>query len=545
MNKMPRKFIGRKKRENWDREADRELKLRDKFMEREQAKVTRERERVEFKKWEKEIKAEDVRREQLRDIGEAPSWKGSKRIGQIRRRFRRKFERVLRKLPTFNVVKTYSNGNARFTTYFDTYKVYVYDRVDPVVVFKKALDLTVEERRLNPGDKIRIIVSHPSWPNPFSTKLITITDDAQFFYTLLKSVLEYVEYKEVPLNEVTIEVQSTKIPRGKGRLTITKDNTDRKRCLITVKNTDTMCLARAIVTAHANLNKDKWTKSQINNGFNKSRLHQETEAIKLHEDAGVHISDHGNTLEDVNTFANHLGVQINVVDTDYFNEIVHTANPGSNNIIYLHKDKNHYNVITSMPAFLSKKYYCHTCKKGYTRRDKHKCPHKCLSCFKAEKHTGDNIVCNKCNRIFFGQKCYEEHLRNRSKGEKRDVVCELVKKCLTCNRNVSNLKRHVCGYTTCSNCRNYCDPKTHKCYMLPVETKGGTCTRGKTHCTGSKKDWCLCCKTRTTKYMFYDFETQQDTGTHVVNWRRLKRGIRNGTTGTAGTTKNFRFLALF
>ena len=201
--------------------------------------------------------------------------------------------------------------------------------------------MTVEERRLDPGDKIRIIVSHPSWPKPFSTKLITITGDEMFFYTLLKAVLEYIEYKEAPLNEVTIEVQSTRIPRGKGRLTITKDNTGRKRCIITVKNTDTMCLARAIVTAHANLNKDKWTKSQINNGFNKSRLLQDTEALKLHEDAGVPISDHGNTLEDVNTFAKHLGLQINVVDTDYFNEIVHTANPNSNHIIYLHKDKNH------------------------------------------------------------------------------------------------------------------------------------------------------------------------------------------------------------
>ena len=119
----------------------------------------------------------------------------------------------------------------------------------------------------------------------------------------MKSVLEYVEYKEVPLNEVTIEVQSTKIPRGQGRLTITKDNTGRKTCIITVKNTDTMCLARTIVTAHANLNKDQWTKSQINNGFIKSRLLQETEALKLHEDAGVPISDHGNTLKDINTFA--------------------------------------------------------------------------------------------------------------------------------------------------------------------------------------------------------------------------------------------------
>ena len=104
--------------------------------------------------------------------------------------------------------------------YFDTYKIYVYGRVDPVGVFKKALDLTVEDHHLKPGDKIRILVSHPSWAHPFSTKLITIMGDEQFFYSLLKSVLEYVEYKSVPLNEVTVEVQSTKNPRGKGRLTI-------------------------------------------------------------------------------------------------------------------------------------------------------------------------------------------------------------------------------------------------------------------------------------------------------------------------------------
>ena len=122
------------------------------------------------------------------------------KIGQIRRRFRRKFEHVLRKLPTFNVVKTFSNHNAKFTSCFDTYKAYVYGRVDPVVVFKKALDLTLEGRGLKPGDNIRVIVSHPSWAHPFSTELITITDDVQFFYTLLKSVLEYVEYKAVPVN---------------------------------------------------------------------------------------------------------------------------------------------------------------------------------------------------------------------------------------------------------------------------------------------------------------------------------------------------------
>ena len=225
------------------------------------------------------------------------------------------------------------------------------------------------------------------------------------------------------------------------------------------------------------MNKDRRTKSQIKNGFNDSRPLQKTEALKLHEDAGVPISDHGCTLQDVDTFARHLGVQINIADADYFNEIIHTANPGADKNIYLHKNGNHYDVITSMPAFLAKDYYCHTCKKGYTRRNKHRCPNKCLSCFKTEQHTGDKIICGQCNRIFFGQKCYEEHLRNRSKSKERSVVCELVQKCLECKRTVSDLKKHICGYSEYSNCKSYCDPKTHKCYMLPVETKGGKCTR--------------------------------------------------------------------
>ena len=291
----------------------------------------------------------------------------------------------------------------------------------------------------------------------------------------------------MPWDEVTIEVQSTKIRRGTGRsIKITSDNSGRKRCIITIKNSDTMCLARAIVTAHANINKMKWTASQLKNGFNDSKKLQGTEASKLQEEAGVPVTDYGNTLENVEKFAQHLGIQINIVDADYFNEIIYTANTDAAEIIYVYKNKNHYDVITSMPAFLGKGFYCHTCKKSYTQRDKHRCPLKCLSCFKTEHHTGDKITCDKCNRTFVGKNCFDEHLRDRSKSKKRNIVCELVQKCTKCHRTVGDLKKHVCGHATCSNCKSYCDPKTHKYYMLPVETKGGACTR-ETPCSGPKK----------------------------------------------------------
>ena len=112
----------------WTRVSDKESVRREKFMERLQAKATRNRERVEMAKWDEELRQEEQRREKLQDLQDERGWKGSKKFGQVRRRLRRKLEKIQRRLPTFNVVRTYSNANARFTTYFDTYKVYVYGR---------------------------------------------------------------------------------------------------------------------------------------------------------------------------------------------------------------------------------------------------------------------------------------------------------------------------------------------------------------------------------------------------------------------------------
>ena len=53
------------------------------------------------------------------------------------------------------------------------------------------------------------------------------------------------------------------IPTGKGRLYLTKDTISRKSCTITVQNDDTICLARAVVTAYANLHPERWSKTQL------------------------------------------------------------------------------------------------------------------------------------------------------------------------------------------------------------------------------------------------------------------------------------------
>ena len=275
----------------------------------------------------------------------------------------------------------------------------------------------------------------------------------------------------------------------------------------------------------ANLHPEKWTKTQLHDGFNKSRKLQKEQAMKLHEEVHVEINDYGNDLSDIEKFAKHLRIEINIIDAEQFNGIIYTANKGSEDKIYLLKTRNHFDVIKSLTAFYDTPYYCHECKKAYTKRDKHKCPSKCLSCFtyaKERKCDGKEIVCE--NRKFFGKKCFRNHLKNRSKVEdKMDIICDTVKKCLDCNRIITGkyVNIHKCGYIECNNCNKYVG-KNHKCFMKKTKAKGGYCTvDGKKPCKNNdsikKKDWCHSCRTYTEKYVFYDFEATQNTGTHTIN----------------------------
>ena len=276
-------------------------------------------------------------------------------------------------------------------------------------------------------------------------------------------------------------------------------------------------MARAVVTAYANLHPERWSKSQLKNGFNCSRLLQKDRAIKLHEEVNIEINDYGNDLCDVEKFAKHLEIEINIIDAEYFNSIVYTANKGQKDKIYLLKTRNHFDVIKSLTAFCDTPYYCHECKKAYTKRLKHKCKSKCLSCFTNSKCEGTVIVCDKCNRTSLGKMCFKNHLKNGSR------VCNNVKKCLDCSRIITGkfVSIHKCGYAECSNCFKYVS-KNLKCFMKKVMARGGYCeVNRKRPCKDNdsieKKDWCYPCRTYSERYVFYDFEATQSTGSRIVN----------------------------
>ena len=438
------------------------------------------------------------------------------------------FQTENQSLEKFKIISVQSRENKKFKSYTNEFKVKILKKLDGVkevyYIFQELVKTVKKGRKLSNNDMLRLVIQNEELPKAISTKFNKVQD---FKLGDLENVINILEYRAIPIEKCKIVVQSVKIPTGKGRLYLTKDTVSRKNCIITIKNDDTTCLARPIVTAMANLHPEKWTKTQLKNGFNSSRKLQRDQAMKLHKEAYVEIHDYGNDLSDVETFAKHLGIEINIIDAEQFNSIIYTANKGSEDKIYLLKTRNHFDVVKSMTAFYDSPYYCQECKKTYTKRDKHMCPSKCLSCFtyaKERKCDGKEIVCEKCNRKFFGKRCFKNHLKNRSKVEdKTDIVCNTVKKCLDCNRIITGkyVNSHKCGYSECNNCNKYVG-KNHKCFMKKVKAKGGYCTVSskkpcKNNDSSKKKDWWYSCRTYTEKYIFYDFEATQNTGTHTVN----------------------------
>ena len=430
--------------------------------------------------------------------------------------------------PLFKITEIGNTVNKKFNAFTNEFKInvrknFIGDKNDVFNVFEKMVKMTIKKRKLKDNDRFRLVILNDALDHPISTKMLKVSD---FKLNQLLGLINTLEYKEIGLENCQIIIQSVKIPAGKGRLYLSKQTVNRKQCIITVKNDDSICLARSIVTAYANLHPENYTTTQLKDGFNKSRKLQETQAKELHNNANVEINDYGNSLEDVNTFAKYLDIEINIIDSEQFNEIIYTANNGKTDKSYLYKTRNHFDVIKPMTAFLDVAYYCHSCKKSYTRRDKHKCPQKCLACFKyfpdGNKCEGKDVTCQRCNRVFHGKSCFKNLTSHRSKKDD-DSVCSTVAKCLKCNQIILKpyIKIHKCCHKMCNNCNRYCESK-HKCFMKNMKCMGSNCIKDNQNpCRLNKnihrKDYCYSCKTYNEKYLFFDFECIQNTGTHEVN----------------------------
>ena len=158
----------------------------------------------------------------------------------------------------------------------------------------------------------------------------------------------------------------------------------KKRSVITIKNTDELCCARALVTTKEYVDGDP--DKQCKN-LQQGRPIQERLAKLLHQEAGVPEGPCGHKeLEQFQAFLGPQGYQIKVFEghcgVKWFHNEMYDDAPKK---LCLLKVNDHFHGIRSLPALLNRSYYCHQCSRGYNEEN-------------AENHNCIRQNCDKCRR---------------------------------------------------------------------------------------------------------------------------------------------------
>ena len=360
---------------------------------------------------------------------------------------------------------------------------------------------------MNPNDQVRFVLSSNQLQTPIAIPFCSLEE------LTTEKVLSQVE-KVVQSNEefrlnttVNIDVIRVEMPQGSGRSKVKRyivnirDYLKKKGSVITINNSDNLCLARALVVSIARMEKDP----RVARITRPESVVQRERAFDLHEAANVPLGPCG--LKEVDLFQQTLvNYQIIVVSGDQGNTIIYPpqppTNPNPEKSIYLYYQANHYDVITTLPGFLNTNYFCHQCHKGYDHTTDHLCIGMCRSCRGVGCTIEDNgITCNECDRLFKNQVCYDRHKQEPINGDGR-TVCQAIRKCPKCKHamDVKKINRpHQCvDEKKCPTCKINRNPNdhNHKCYMQQQEPKE---------------------ESSYTQLLFFDFECTQEHGIHEVN----------------------------
>ena len=349
-------------------------------------------------------------------------------------------------------------------------------------------------------DQVRFVLRSEQLDTPISLPFTTMEQlTTEKVFSQIERVIQ--SNRDFRLNDtVTIDIIHVEAPQGSGRSKRTtlniREYLQKKGSVITINNNDNLCLARALVVAVAKIKKDPKYKTLVD-----SRGHAQLEkAMELHGLANVPIGPCG--LPEVDLFQKYLtNYEINIVSGNHNDSIIYPSKTSTDDNltpIYLYLHDNHYDVITSMPGFLSVIYFCHKCKKSYCKNSDHLCTTMCRLCRAYDcVIEGDGMICNECNRWFKSKGCYDHHKEPIGGGKS---VCQTIRKCEKCGMvtDVRKLysKGHVCG-KKCSTCKLIINDKDeHKCYIQKTEQSE---------------------ESQYNHLLFFDFECKQEHGVHEPN----------------------------
>ena len=218
---------------------------------------------------------------------------------------------------------------------------------------------------MNEKDQVRFVLRSNQLDTPISLPFMPLWQlTPERVFSQVERVIQ--SNQDFHLNDtVMVDMIHVVDPQGSGRKRIVFDIEEflhKKRSFISITNNDDLCLARALVVAIAKIEKDPKYKSLAN----PLKRAQEKKERELHALANVPLGPCG--IPEVEMFQNHLtDYEISMVSADHDNCIIYPPKPTTTKAkpIYLYLRDRHYGVITSMPGFLGKSYFCHKCKQAY------------------------------------------------------------------------------------------------------------------------------------------------------------------------------------
>ncbi|CAH1372355.1 unnamed protein product [Tenebrio molitor] len=289
------------------------------------------------------------------------------------------------------------------------------------------IKIVKQKTNFKEGDLMNIVVNHPDLWNPISTGL-SRTSDIDNLLNKIQSILT--SNQDLDIYGCTFYAEVVNMPRGatnaKRLLNIAEDSRT-KKSITPIKNKDNLCCLRAVIvglTYHTNIILGKEYDRNDIRYIRMGRNLQTTLAQELCNQLGEYNRNYF-TLDDIANIERLLNIQIKIVAAECFNSIIYSGLEKDVKV-YLYKNGNHFDTISSMTGLYGQSYYCEKCDKPYQNKDGHKCKTKdkiCVMCNHKEDPS-KRIYCEKCNRYCFNQKCLENH----------SEVCERFHKCLKCNK---------------------------------------------------------------------------------------------------------------
>ena len=370
-------------------------------------------------------------------------------------------------------------------------------------VFESVLE-EVKPSNIKKSDLVRIYINHEDLKVPI---VVTPRKWSEMSAQAIMDRIQYVLSSKDSLKvdkSLEIHVGSIIVPSG-SRFCIQYVTGDhscliRKRSIVTIRNRDKMCFARALVVAMAKVDNhpqyQKIRRSQL-------RL-QRILAMDLYDMVGMPY-DEEIALCDIHKFEEQCNRQVIVFSATVEHGPLYVGRHRERKIYVYHtvmdNGEGHFDAILNIKGCLGNAYFCDRCYLGFNTKGVHRCINYCAVCRtdKCHKCKGNPMVCTQCNRTCKNYECYVEHQKSSRDclGKEHPSQCLQYYMCTDCNvlvkRQVAEEVGHVCGRVQCDNCMQmYIGNWGHFCSMRSLEN--------------SEKP---------SKYLYFDIETDQSTDVHV------------------------------